>query len=56
MCLEEIGLELGYLTADQVVARADVLGRNDYALYLRRRASEFAGQRTPALQYVSGSK
>jgi glucose-1-phosphate thymidylyltransferase len=56
MCLEEIGLELGYLTADQVVARADVLGRNDYALYLRRRASEFAGQRMPALQYVSESK
>jgi glucose-1-phosphate thymidylyltransferase len=57
MCLEEIGLELGYLAPDQVIARADALGRNDYALYLRRRASEFAGQQTPpALQYVSESK
>ena len=40
MCLEEIGLELGYLTADQVLARADVLGDCDYAAYLRRRAEE----------------
>ena len=40
MCLEEIALELGYLTADQVRRRADVLGKTDYAAYLRRRASE----------------
>jgi glucose-1-phosphate thymidylyltransferase len=40
MCLEEIGLELGYLTPDQVRARADALGKTDYATYLRRRAQE----------------
>ena len=57
MCLEEIGLELGYLTSDQVIARADALGRNDYALYLRRRASEFAQQQTPfSLQYSAKSE
>ncbi len=50
MCLEEIGLELGYLTPDQVQARADALGNNDYALYLKRRAAEFAEQGT-ASQY-----
>jgi glucose-1-phosphate thymidylyltransferase len=40
MCLEEIGLELGYLDPDQVRARADALGKTDYAVYLRRRAQE----------------
>jgi glucose-1-phosphate thymidylyltransferase len=40
MCLEEIALELGYLTPDQVRRRADALGKTDYADYLRRRASE----------------
>ena len=40
MCLEEIALELGYLTPAQVVARADALGKTDYATYLRRRAAE----------------
>ena len=43
MCLEEIGLELGYVTADQVRARADRLGRSEYADYVRRRAHEIAG-------------
>jgi glucose-1-phosphate thymidylyltransferase len=57
MCLEEIGLEIGYLTPEQVIARADDLGRNDYALYLRRRAAEFASQRMPPpLQYVGETK
>ncbi len=42
MCLEEIALELGYLTADQVVARANSLGSTDYATYLRRRAAEIS--------------
>jgi len=41
MCLEELGLELGYLTPDQVMRRADELGNTDYAAYLRRRAGEF---------------
>jgi glucose-1-phosphate thymidylyltransferase len=40
MCLEEIGLELGYLTPDDLRVRADQLGQTDYAAYLRRRASE----------------
>ena len=40
MCLEEIALELGYLTPDQVRRRADQLGKTDYADYLRRRANE----------------
>ncbi len=40
MCLEEIGLELGYLSPDQVRARADALGKTGYAAYLRRRAQE----------------
>ena len=41
MCLEEIALELGYLNPDQVRARADLLGKTDYAKYLRRRAGEY---------------
>ena len=40
MCLEEIALELGYLTPDQVRHARDRLGKTDYADYLRRRASE----------------
>jgi glucose-1-phosphate thymidylyltransferase len=40
MCLEEIALELGYLTPDQVRARAGELGKTDYARYLIRRANE----------------
>ena len=42
MCLEEIALELGYLTPAQVMERADVLGKTEYAAYLRRRAAEVA--------------
>ena len=42
MCLEEIALELGYLTPDQVRARAAELGKTDYARYLMRRANEVA--------------
>jgi glucose-1-phosphate thymidylyltransferase len=42
MCPEEIAFELGYLTRDQLLARADQLGKTDYASYLRRRARELA--------------
>ena len=42
MCLEEIALELGYLTPDEVRARAAQLGKTDYANYLIRRANEVA--------------
>ena len=41
MCLEEIALELGYLTARQALARAELLGKTPYASYLRRRAAEY---------------
>ena len=40
MCLEEIALELDYLTPQQVLERADQLGKTEYAAYLRRRAAE----------------
>src|SRR6476659_4092104 len=40
MCLEEIALELGYLTAAQVVDRAKRLGDTEYARYLMRRVAE----------------
>src|SRR4051794_20653137 len=41
MCLEEIALELGYLAPDDLVRRADQLGRSEYTDYLRRRAGEY---------------
>jgi glucose-1-phosphate thymidylyltransferase len=40
MCLEEIALELGYLSPAEVLERASKLGRTEYADYLRRRVSE----------------
>jgi glucose-1-phosphate thymidylyltransferase len=40
MCPEEIAFEAGYLTADQVMARAAQLGKTEYAAYLRRRVQE----------------
>lgn len=42
MCPEEIALELGYLTGDQVLQRASQLGKTDYAAYLKRRAIELS--------------
>jgi len=42
MCPEEIAFELGYVSADQVLARAALLGKNEYAVYLRRRIRELA--------------
>jgi glucose-1-phosphate thymidylyltransferase len=42
MCPEEIAYELGYLTADQVLARVGRLGKTEYASYLRRRIKELA--------------
>lgn len=41
-CPEEIGLEMGWLNPEQLLARAGKLGKSDYANYLRRRAREFA--------------
>jgi glucose-1-phosphate thymidylyltransferase len=43
MCLEEIALELGYLGGEDVLKRANALGKTDYAAYLRRRVAELAG-------------
>jgi glucose-1-phosphate thymidylyltransferase len=40
MCLEEIALEQGFVTPDQVLRQADALGKTDYASYLRRRVRE----------------
>lgn len=39
-CPEEVGLENGWLTGDQVLAHAKTLGKTDYAEYLRRRVGE----------------
>jgi glucose-1-phosphate thymidylyltransferase len=39
-CPEEIALDFGWLTAAQVMDRAARLGKNEYAVYLRRRAAE----------------
>lgn len=36
MCPEEIGFGLGYLTDEQLMKRADALGKTEYAAYLRR--------------------
>lgn len=41
-CLEEVGMEAGWIGPDQLFARADRLGTTHYAEYLRRRAREFA--------------
>jgi glucose-1-phosphate thymidylyltransferase len=41
-CPEEVGLEMGWLTADQVLARVKLLGKNEYAAYLSRRVAEIA--------------
>jgi glucose-1-phosphate thymidylyltransferase len=40
-CPEEIALERGYVTAEEVLARADFLGRTDYAIYLRKCVESF---------------
>jgi glucose-1-phosphate thymidylyltransferase len=40
MCLEEIALDQGYVTAEEVASRASTLGESDYAQYLRRRLRE----------------
>ena len=39
-CPEEIGFEMGWLSPAQVYARADRLGKNEYASYLRKRVVE----------------
>ena len=41
-CLEEIGLENGWLGAEDVLAIAQSLGKTDYAAYLRRRVRDLS--------------
>ena len=41
-CIEEIGLEQGWLEGAAVLARADQLGKTEYAAYLKRRVRELA--------------
>jgi glucose-1-phosphate thymidylyltransferase len=41
-CPEEIGLERGWLSGEEVSQRADALGKGDYAQYLRRRVQELS--------------
>lgn len=43
-CPEEVGLESGWLTPADLLARADRLGKNEYANYLRRRVAEWERQ------------
>jgi glucose-1-phosphate thymidylyltransferase len=40
-CPEEIALERGYVSAEDVLARADFLGKTAYAIYLRKRVESF---------------
>ena len=41
-CLEEVGLENGWLNAEQVLAIAKGFGKTEYGAYLRRRVAELA--------------
>jgi len=50
MCPEEIAFELGLLTADEVLERANNLGKTDYAAYLKRRVSELSHGQNPSHQ------
>ena len=40
MSPEEIAFDLGYISADELLAAADRAGSSDYATFLRRRAAE----------------
>jgi glucose-1-phosphate thymidylyltransferase len=42
-CLEEIGVELGWLDPDKAMARAATLGNTRYSAYLRRRIRDLVG-------------
>ncbi|WDR06491.1 glucose-1-phosphate thymidylyltransferase RfbA [Devosia rhodophyticola] len=43
-CPEEIGMEKGWLDADKVTARADMMGKTDYGVFLRQRVKEYFSQ------------
>jgi glucose-1-phosphate thymidylyltransferase len=40
MSPEEIAFDLGYISAEELLAAADRAGNSDYAVFLRRRAAE----------------
>lgn len=42
-CPEEIAFDQGWISAEQVLERAGLLGKTEYAVYLRRRIAEIAG-------------
>lgn len=54
MSPEEVAFELGYISADQLLAAADRLGSSDYAGFLRRRAAEGAGTLGAGIPEVTG--
>ena len=41
-CPEEIAVEMGWMRAERLLERAEHLGKNEYANYLRKRAGELA--------------
>jgi len=43
-CPEEIGLEWGWVSPERVSARAEMMGKTEYAAYLRRRVAEVASR------------
>lgn len=50
-CPEEIGLEMGWVKPDVLLARAAQLGNTEYASYLRRRVADIAAPGALRLQY-----
>ncbi len=53
MSPEEIAFDFGYMTAEEVLAAADRMGKSDYADFLRRRVAE---GRNPPLPHVLAGK
>jgi glucose-1-phosphate thymidylyltransferase len=40
-CPEEIGVEMGWVSVDRMLQRAEKMGSSEYAIYLRRRARDW---------------
>ncbi len=47
-CLEEIAMRRGYISVERALELADELGNSSYSTYLRRAATDYADQGTPA--------
>jgi glucose-1-phosphate thymidylyltransferase len=41
-CPEEVGVEMGWLSVEQMLQQADKMGRSEYGIYLRKRAGEMS--------------